>query len=144
MNKFENIKLNDEIYSLVFGLGKVVFVLTKPLRLDGYYVFEVEYTNGQKVYDTEEGKPNWCQNTNNCNKTICYKSDINFDDINAKPKKKILKKSRIITLRNNDTLEMLSPAGGWIDVNLMPNIMIENAISNKDYHLFRKMKSIQK
>ena len=43
MAKFTDIKLHDEIYSIVFGLGKVIFVLAKSLRLDGYYVFEVEY-----------------------------------------------------------------------------------------------------
>jgi len=38
MSKFTDIKLNDEIYSVVFGLGKVIFALTNSLRLDGYYV----------------------------------------------------------------------------------------------------------
>ena len=36
---------------------------------------------------------------------------------------------------------MMNPAGGWIDANTMPDIMVENAIRNKEYHLFRKMKS---
>lgn len=140
MGKFADIKLNDEIYSVVFGLGKVIFVLTKPLRLDGYYIFEVEYDNGQRVHYTEDGKPNWCQDINNCSKTICYKHEVNFDDLDRKVKKKVLKKSKINKLRYEDTLEMMSPAGGWIDANLMPDIMVDNAIRNEEYHLFRKMK----
>jgi len=141
MNKFTDIKLNDEMYSIVFGLGKVIFVLANSLRVDGYFVFEVEYENGQKVHYTEDGKPNWCQDINNCTKTIYYKHEINFDDLDTKVKRKILKRNKINKLRYEDKLEMMSPAGGWIDANLMPDIMVENAIRNEEYHLFRKMKS---
>ena len=140
MNKFTDIKLNDEIYSVVFGLGKVIFVLTKPLRLDGYYIFEVDYDNGQRVHYTEDGKPNWCQDRQNCAKTIYYKYEVNFDDRDTKVAKKTLKKNKIKKLRYEDRLEIMSPAGGWIDANLMPDIMVENAIRNEEYHLFRKMK----
>lgn len=140
MSKFTDIKLNDEIYSVVFGLGKVIFVLTKPLRLNGYFIFEVEYNNGQKVHYTEDGKPNWCQDIHNCTKTIYYKYEVDFDDRDTKVVKKTLKKDKITKLRYEDKLEMMSPAGGWIDANLMPDIMVENAISNEEYHLFRKMK----
>ena len=35
-------------------------------------------------------------------------------------KNKILPKHKIEKLRLNDTLEMMSPAGGWIDTDLMP------------------------
>ena len=140
MSRFANIKLSDEIYSFIFGLGKVTFVLAKSLRLDGYYVFQVGYDNGQKVYYTEDGKPDWCEDSEKCNKTICYKQDINFEELDIKPKAKILKKAKIIKFRNNGILEMMSPAGGWIDANLMPNIMLDNAIINEEYHLFRKMK----
>ena len=141
MNKFADIKLNDEMYSIVFGLGKVIFVLAKSLRLEDYFIFEVQYENGQKVYYTEDGKPNWCRDINNCSKTIYYKEEVNFDELDIKPKKKIFTKNKINELRYQDALEMMSPAGGWIDANLMPDIMVENAIGSEEYHLFRKMKS---
>ncbi|WP_455756685.1 hypothetical protein [Sulfurimonas sp.] len=141
MTRFTDIKLGDEIYSVVFGLGKVVFVLAKSLRLDGYYVFEVEYENGQRTHYTEDGRPGWCKDINNCTKTIHYKHEIDFDVLDTKVKKKILKKHKIDKLRDNDKLEMMSPAGGWIDANLMPDMMVDNAINNGKYHLFRKMKS---
>jgi len=144
MSKFTDIKLNDEMYSIVFGLGKVIFVLTNSLRVDGYFVFEVEYDNGQKVHYTEDGKPNWCQDINNCTKTIYYKHEIDFDDRDTKVGRKVLKKNKINILRYADKLEMMSPAGGWIDANLMPDMMVENAIRNEEFHLFRKMKSKSK
>jgi len=140
MHKFEKIKLNEEIYSIVFGLGKVVFVLAKSLRLEGYFIFEVEYDNGQKVFYTEDGKPNWCQEQDNCNITIYYKEEVNFEKLDIKPKKKILRIHKINKFRYEDKLEMMSPAGGWIDANLMPNIMVDNAIRNEELHLFRKTK----
>ena len=125
MNKFTDIKLNDEMYSVVFGLGKVIFVLAKSLRLEDYFIFEVEYENGQKVYYTEDGKPNWCRDINNCTKTIYYKEEVNFDELDIKPKKKIFTKNKINELRYQDALEMMSPAGGWIDANLMPDMCVE-------------------
>ncbi len=140
MPKFTNIKPDDKIYSIVFGLGKVIFVLTKPLRLAGYYIFEVEYKNGQKVHYTEDGKPNWCKDMHNCSKTICYKYEVDFDAISTKSKKKILSKNKINKLRSMGSLEIMSPAGGWINSNLMPDIMVDNAINNKEYKLFRKIK----
>ena len=139
MGRFLDIKLNDEIYSVVFGLGKVIFVLAKSLRLDGYYVFEVEYNNGQKVHYTQDGKAKWCKDINKCVSTIYYKDEVNFDDIDTKPKTTILTKHKIEELRNKDSLEMMSPAGAWVDANLMPDFMLENAINNGEYHLFRKM-----
>lgn len=141
MAKFIDIKLDDEMYSLVFGLGRVIFVLTKSLRLDGYYVFEVEYNNGQKVHYTEDGKPGWCKDINKCRTTTFYKHEVNFDTLDTKEKKKVLTRQKIDKFRSNDKLEMKSPAGGWIDTNLMPDMLVENAIKNENYHLFRKMKN---
>ena len=140
MAKFTDIKVGDEMYSVVFGVGRVIFVLAKSLRLDGYYVFEVEYENGQKTHYTEDGRPGWCKDLNNCISTIHYKRDVNFDALDTQIGKKILKKHKINKLRHNERLEMMSPAGGWIDASLMPDIMVDNAINKGEYHLFRKMK----
>ncbi len=141
MTKFTDIKLGDEIYSVVFGLGRVVFVLAKSLRLDGYYIFEVEYDNGQRTHYTEDGRPGWCKNINNCTRTIHYKHEVDLDCLDTKVKKKILKRHKIDKLRNKNILEMMSPAGGWINASLMPDIMVDNGINHGEYHLFRKMKS---
>ena len=140
MDKFTNIKLNDEIYSIVFGLGKVVFVLEESLRLNGYYIFEVEYENGKRVHYTEGGKASWCKDINKCTRTIYYKSQVDFDDIDTATTKKFLSKYKINELRNTDSLEMMSPAGAWIDASLMPDSMFDNAIKNGEYHLFREIK----
>lgn len=139
MEKFVDIKLNDEMYSIVFGIGRVIFVLSKPLRLDGYYAFEVEYENGKKVHYTEDGRPSWCKDLNNCTRTVYYKHEVDLDDIDSSVGKKVLKKHIIDRLRDMDILEMLSPAGAWIDANLMPDIMVDNAINDGEYHLFREM-----
>lgn len=140
MTKFTDIKLGDEMYSVVFGLGKVIFVLDKPFRVDGYYVFEVEYKNGKKVHYTEDGKPGWCKDINNCSKTVHYKHEINFDNLDVSSQQEPLKKHKIIELRDLDMLEMLSPAGAWVDANLMPDLMVDEAIKRKEYALFRSMK----
>ena len=66
---------------------------------------------------------------------------MNFENLDTKVKKKPLQQHKIDKLRNNNNLEMMSPAGGWVDVSLMPEIMVDNAINGGEYHLFRKMKS---
>lgn len=144
MTKFTDVKLGDEMYSVVFGLGRVIFVLAKSLRLDGYYIFEVEYENGQKTHYTEDGRPGWCKNINNCTRTIHYKHEVDFDGLDRNLENKILEKHKIDKFRDKNTLEMMSPAGGWINASLMPDIMVDNGINNGEYHLFRKMKSESK
>ena len=139
MKKFTDIKVGDEIYSVVFGLGRVIFVLTKSLRLDGYYVFEVEYNNGQRTHYTEDGRPGWCKDLNKCISTIHYKHEVDFDSLDTRAEKKILKKHEIDKYRHDNILEMKSPAGGWIEASLMPDIMVDNAINNGEYYLFRKI-----
>ena len=141
MDRYEDVKLDDEMYSVVFGLGKVIFVLAKSLRLDGYYVFEVEYENGQRVYYTEDGRPSWCRDMNKCTKTVYYKREVNFNEVDTSPESAPMNKFKIDKLRFDDALEMKSPAGAWIDANLMPDVMVDNAINNEEYHLFRQKKS---
>ena len=46
---FENVKINDEVYGLIFGKGVVTSVW------DGYYKFEVTYPNDYVVPYTDEG-----------------------------------------------------------------------------------------
>jgi len=144
MDRYEDVKLDDEMYSVVFGLGKVIFVLAKSLRLDGYYVFEVEYENGQRVYYTEDGRPSWCRDMNKCTKTVYYKSEVNFNEVDTSSESAPMTKFKIDKLRFDDALEMKSPAGAWIDANLMPDVMVDNAINNEEYHLFRQKKSKNK
>lgn len=134
-NKFKNVEYDDEIYSLVFGVGKVIFVLSESFRVPNCYTFQVEYKNDQRVYYTEDGEPNWCSSKTSCKRTICYLSEVDLD-FSANYKK--LKKKEIKRLLEEERLEMRAPAGGWIDVDIMPNMMVQNAIKNKDYHLFRE------
>jgi len=143
MNKFADVELNDEIYSMIFGMGKVIFVLAKPLRLDGYYVFEVKYENGQRVHYTEDGRPSWCRDMKKCNRTICFKDEVDMCalDTNTHDIER-LTLNRITQLKEHDELDMLSPAGGWVDANLMPDIMVDNAINNEEFHLFREKKKL--
>ena len=140
MDRYDDVKLGDEMYSVVFGLGKVIFVLAKSLRLDGYYVFEVEYENGQRVYYTVDGRPSWCKDMNKCTKTVYYKSEVNFNEVDTSSESAPMTKFKIDKLRFDDALEMKSPAGAWIDATLMPDVMVDNAINNEEYHLFRQKK----
>ena len=54
MNYLENVHKGDEVFGLVFGLGKVQKVLK-----DSKYKCIVEFDNNNKIYYTVKGIPQW-------------------------------------------------------------------------------------
>jgi hypothetical protein len=141
MHKFSEVKLGDKIYSVVYGTGNVIFVLEKERRLDGYFVFEVEYKDGCKVHYTEDGKPGWCRDINLCASTIFYRDDIDVEKFDSTAVEIPLKRYEIISLREKYLLEMISPAGHWIDASLMPDLLVDKTLAANDLQMFREMKT---
>ena len=141
MKRFSEIKLGDKIYSVVYGIGEVIFVLDKKYRLDGYFVFEVEYKDSCTVHYTENGIPGWCRDMNSCASTIYYRDEIDLEKFDSSAVEITLKKYEIRELRDNYQLEMISPAGHWIDASLMPDLLVDKAIASNKFHMFREMKS---
>jgi len=138
MNYFDKVELKDEVYSLVYGNGTVNYVLDKKLRTEGFYTFQVQFTDN-KVFYTTEGVPEWCSSTG-CHQTVYYKSDLDkpesdFENI----RKDLLSKKKIVKLKKQGKLEMRCPSGAWRNVEECPPVVVLAAIKYEEFYLFRKV-----
>ena len=140
MRYFSKVKVGQEVFSLVFGKGTVVFTLPKEHRLDGFYVFAAEYEKKkQKVHYTVDGYPNWAS-SDGCCQTVFYKNDIDFSDMDIQPLNKILSEKQILKYREKDVLEMQCPSGIWRNINECPEKLVNKAFKKAKDYLFRKQK----
>ena len=134
---FKDVKKDEEVYGYVYGKGKVKYVIDDKFDIDGFYAFSVEYDNGEEVFYTREGAPNWC-NSNGCIQTVYYKDDIDLMDEDFSPSEESLTPKKIMKLRSKEKLEMKCPSGIWRDVKECPDSVFLGAITKEQYHLFRK------
>ena len=139
MHYFSNVKLKQEVFSLIYGNGTVIFTLPKKHRLEGFFVFAVEYEKKHKVYYTIDGFPNWSSADGSC-QTVFYKKDIDFSDIDIQPANKILSEKQILKYKEKDILEIQCPSGIWRNVNESPESLMKKALKKSRYYLFRKQK----
>ncbi|MFA5233796.1 MAG: hypothetical protein WC390_05280 [Sulfurimonas sp.] len=138
MHYFSDVKINEEVYSLVYGKGKVVFTLPAKQRIDGFYAFAVEYPNkNKKVYYTIDGYPDWSSSGESC-QTVFYIKDVDLNDIDIQAPSKMLSEKQILKYKSNGTLEMQCPSGIWRNTNECPEKMVEKALRKSKYYLFRK------
>lgn len=134
---FNKVKLNDEIYSLVYGNGVVCYVLEKEFRLSGSYMMQVQYEK-EKVYYTEDGIPNWCKVKGDC-QTAYYKKDNDRPEMDfATSKRDILTPKKIAKLKERGELEMRVPSGAWMNVDVIPVAVFLQALKAKSFYIFRK------
>ncbi len=138
MHYFEKVKVKQEVFSLVYGKGTVVFALPKEHRLDGFYVFAVEYKKGVRVHYTIDGIPNWASDA--CCQTVFYIDDIDFSDMDIQPANKVPSEKQILKYREKDILELQCPSGIWRNANECPEHLVKKALKKDRYYLFRKQK----
>ena len=139
MHYFNKVKVGQEVFSLVYGMGVVVFALPKEHRLDGFFIFAAEYSKGQRVHYTIDGFPNW-SNADGCCQTVFYKEDVNLSDIDIQPANKILSEKQILKHKDKDTLELRCPSGIWRNASECPEHLVKKALKKDKYYLFRKQK----
>lgn len=97
MAYFDEVKVKDKVYGLVFGRGKVTTVFE-----DSYYKMMVKFKNGYEVPYTEDGVPGW----GNFKKQTCYyKDDVDLTDVDFSPVTKVLSAKKIIKLREKKSLK---------------------------------------
>ena len=127
---FENVKVNDVVYGLVFGRGKVTEIFE-----DSFYRLIVEFENGNLVPYTSEGISKW---GSFYEQTLFYKKDIDLTEVDFTPVKKILCYKKIIKLRNEGKLQVRLPSGIWADIELCNPEYVRKKIEKEKFHLFRK------
>ncbi|HHE06171.1 MAG TPA: hypothetical protein ENK90_03530 [Epsilonproteobacteria bacterium] len=130
MAYFDNVKVKDKLYGLVFGAGKVTQVFD-----DSHYKMMVKFKNGYEVPYTEDGIPGW---GNFKKQTIFYKDDIDLTDVDFSPVTKVLSPKKIIKLREKKKLEVRLPSGVWTSCAKCVSGYVEDMLEAENYHLFRK------
>jgi len=130
MAYFDNVKVNDELFGMVFGGGKVTRVFE-----ESYYKIMVTFKNGYEIPYTEDGIPKWGKFKE---QTIFYKKDIDLTDIDFAPVTKVLSPKKIIKLREKKRLEVKLPSGIWSDYGKCVKKYVQEMLEKENYHLFRK------
>ncbi len=130
MAYFDNAKVGDQVYGLIFGKGKIV-----ECYENAHYTIMVRFANNDEVPYTEEGLPGW----GNFNKQTCYyRKDIDLTKVDFSPIEKVLSHKKIIKLREKEKLEVRLPSGVWSNAKKCPDSYIKDICENENYHLFRK------
>lgn len=130
MAYFDDVKVKDKLYGIIFGAGKVSQVFE-----DSYYKMMVTFKDGYEVPYTEDGIPGWGKFKE---QTIYYKSDIDLTDVDFTPVTKVLSPKKIIKLREKKKLEIKLPSGIWINCKKCVKKYMEEMLEKENYHLFRK------
>ncbi|MEA2049737.1 MAG: hypothetical protein U9O56_03300 [Campylobacterota bacterium] len=130
MSYFNEVKIDDNVYGLVFGAGVVSEVFQ-----NGHYKFMVEFKNGYEVPYCEDGIPGWGKFKE---QTIFYKDDIDLSEYDFSATKKILSPKKIIKLRAKKRLEIRLPSGVWTDCRKCVKNYLEEMLEKENFHLFRK------
>lgn len=130
MAYFDNAKIDDEVYGLVFGAGKIAQIFD-----NSHYKIMVDFKNGYEVPYTEDGIPGW----GNFNKqTLFYKNDIDLTDVDFSPVSKLLSVKKIIKLIDKKKLQVRLPSGIWKNVKKAEASYIEDLLEREKYYMFRK------
>jgi hypothetical protein len=130
MAYFDDVKVKDKVYGLVFGKGKVTQVFD-----DSHYKMMVKFKNGYEVPYTEDGVPGW---GNFKKQTLYYKEDIDLTDVDFSPVTKVLSPKKIIKLREKKKLEVRLPSGIWTECTKCVTGYVEDMLEAENFHLFRK------
>ncbi|MEA3522437.1 MAG: hypothetical protein U9R50_05640 [Campylobacterota bacterium] len=131
MSYFKKAKLDQKVYGLVFGRGKIIEVFT-----DSHYKVLVLFKNDYEVPYTEDGIPGW---GNFKSQTLFYRDDVDMTKADFSPIEKILSIKKIIKHRENGNLEVRLPSGMWIKYAKAEADYAETLLEDEKLHLFRKI-----
>ena len=130
MAYFDNAKVGDKVYGLVFGAGEI-----EQIFENSHYKVMVSFKNGYEVPYTEDGIPGW---GNFKKQTLYYKNDIDLTDVDFSPVSKVLSVKKIIKLKEKDRLQVRLPSGVWKRVKKAEESYVEDLLEREKYHMFRK------
>lgn len=130
MAYFDNAKVGDKVFGLVFGAGEIAQIFD-----NSHYKMMVDFKNGYEVPYTDDGIPGW----GNFNKqTLYYKHDIDLTDVDFSPISKVLSIKKIIKLKDKKKLQVRLPSGVWKKIKKAEESYVEDLLEREKYHMFRK------
>ena len=131
MSYFNNVKVGDKVFGLVFGLGTVLKVFE-----DSHYKLMVDFEGEYEIPYTEDGIPGWGKFKE---QTLFFKNDIDLTDHNFSPINKVLSPKKIIKLRDKKKLEVRLPSGIWHLYNKEVKKYCQDLLEQEKFHLFKKI-----
>jgi len=133
MSYLKEAKEGDQVFGLVFGLGRIKKVYKKS-----EYKCMVEFENNYEIPYTEDAISGWGKFSE---QTLFFKEDIDLVDFDFSPLDKVLTPKKIIKLREKKKLEVQLPSGIWHICNKNVKKYTEDLLNEEKYHLFRKLQS---
>jgi len=130
MAYYDDAKVGEKVFGLVFGRGKITEVFE-----DSHYKLLVTFKNGYEVPYTEDGVPGW---GNFKEQTMFYRDDVKMTKADFSPVDDILPVKKIIKYREKKTLEVRLPSGMWENAKRADLDYVEKLLDDEKYHLFRK------
>lgn len=131
MSYLKEVKRGDEVFGLVFGLGRI-----KAVYNDSHYKCLVEFDNNYEIPYTIDAIPGWGKFKE---QTLFLKNDIDVTEYDFSPINKILSPKKIIKLREKKKLEVQLPSGIWHICNKNVKKYTEDLLQEEKYYLFRKL-----
>jgi hypothetical protein len=132
LSYFENVKVGEEVFGLIFGLGVV-----KEVFDTGHYRCMVEFNNDYEIPYSKNGISGWGKFKE---QTLFYKTDIDITDFDFSPISKVLTLEKILYLKQNNKLEIRLPSGLWHVCDKTIKKYVDKSLEKEKYHLFRKSK----
>jgi len=131
MSYFKDVNVGDDVFGLVFGLGKVSQVFDE----NSHYRILVEFKNEFEIPYTSDGIPGWGKFKE---QTLFFKTDIDLTECDFSPVHKILTPKKIIKLRDKKRLEVRMPSGIWRIYDKQVKEYTQDLLEDEKFHLFRK------
>ena len=143
MKYLSDIQIDDEVISIIYGDGIITNVLDKQRRADGFFMCTASYLddNGGEffIHYTEDGIASWCnKDIALCGKTIYIKADLDIKIYDYSANTKPLSMKKIKKLYDSEELEIRTPAGFWLDIDKVPESLINKYIKKGFEYMFRE------
>lgn len=134
MSYFQNAKVGDKVFGLIFGKGQISEVYEEG----HFFRLKVEFEEGDEVFFTIEGIPNV---SNIDYQTLFFANDPKISALAEYERlESILSDKKILKLYRKDRLEYRTKSGIWLDSKKVPKEMMWDSLMSGALHHFRKKK----
>ena len=136
MGYFKDVNIGDEVYSLVYGIARVEYVVPQPSRVEGFYALGVVFGCGKRIHYTEDGVADW-------NKKLHYQT-LYYE--NDRPQVAEMLASitgpveGAIDINNLEGIYVKCPSGTWLPATDCPKAIVKKAIKSGITQLFRAVR----
>jgi hypothetical protein len=134
MSYFQDAKVGDKVFGLIFGKGEILEIFEEG----HFFRLKVEFEDGDEVFFTIDGVPNV---SNIDYQTLFFEDDSQITQIAEFERlEKILSEKKVLKYYKKELLEYRTKSGLWLDCKKVPKEMMWDSLVNGSLHHFRKKK----